>query len=359
MNTIRCALKTGLFLASCFALPWSAAAENALVNGDFELGATGWIMWGGQVSGRLQYKGGYGAGVYSSERKWRGLSQKVAIPDNARTFVVEGMMKTDEVIAGKEEWEKAVISIDYVNEVDSLIGVYPPNLARVAGTTDWTKYSRRYSVDFTASYIKIVLALGNATGSAQFDNISLVFYDENGKALKLSELQYKDLPLVAKHRGAENKLLNGDFEEGTSSWQASGEMIAAGKGVDESSCLRLGFSESQRWASQMIPLPQNVHRIVVTGSVATENVVQGDEFWKCATISGEFLSDRGVRVGDYLEPTGKVSGTESFREYLVIYPSRTGASSIKITCGMNGESGIALFDNLKVSFFDVEGKELK
>jgi hypothetical protein len=268
------------------------------------------------------------------------------------------MMKTDEVTGGQKLWERAVISVEFIDEVDSIVDGYPPKVAMVEGTTDWKKYSRKYSINFLASKIKVKLALGNATGSVQFDNISLVFYDEDGKELNGNDLDLKEHPLCAKHREASNRLANPAFSNGITDWQGTEAMVSENAGIKNSACLQLGVSSKDRWAFQVLSLPENVHRIVISGFIATEGVQAGEKFWQCANIGGEFLDEKGIRIGNYCEPTGNVSGSSSFREYTTIYQPRAGAVSLKIICGMNGESGIALFDNLKVTFFDIDGSEV-
>lgn len=341
----------------CLSVFFHSFADNSLINGDFEQGNIGWITWGGQISGQLQYKGTSGAGVYSSEHKWNGLSQSVKIPKNSRTFKVSGMMKTDEVVSGKETWEKANICVEFYDETDSTLSEYPPNVAEITGTTPWTEYSHTYSVNFLASAVNITLALGNATGSVQFDNISLEFFDEKGKALSVSDFEHKTHPLLKKHTEAKNKIGNGDFSDGFSQWEASETMIE-NSGPDGSSCLKLGEIRDENWAVQVIPLPKNVDRIVITGMIATDNVALGAEFWQCANIGAELLNSDGIRIGEYLNPIGNVSGTKDWNSYSGIFRTREGAKSIKVVCGMNGEDGIVLFDNIKVTMFDKAGDEI-
>lgn len=332
--------------------------DNALRNGDFEHGGENWITWGGQISGELQYRGSYGAGVYSHESSWKGLHQKLPIPENARTFIVEGMMKTDEVAGGREFWERAVISVEFIDEVDSLVDGYPPKVAMVEGTTDWKKYSRKYSINFLASYIKVTLALGNATGSVQFDDISLIFFDEDGRELNCNDLHLKEHPLLSRHREASNRLANPSFSNGITDWQGTASMVSDNNGIQNSPCLQLNASSKDKWAFQLLALPENVHRIVVSGFIATEHVQAGKKFWQCANIGGEFLDENGIRIGNYLEPAGNVSGTTTFKEYTIVYEPRAGAVSLKIICGINGVSGTAFFDDLRVSYFDAEENEV-
>lgn len=283
-------------------------SQNALKNGGFEEGIKGWINWGGQVNGQLQYKGLQGAGVYSAEAEWKGMNQIVKIPKNARTFKVEGYMKTDEVVAGKESWEKALISVEFLDETDSALNSYPPNTAEIEGTTGWTKYSRNYSINFLATSVNVILALGNATGSAQFDNISLVFFDESNNPMKISDFKYNNHPLLDKHLSAKNCITDGGFTQNSDSWYIP-EGALVNEGEDGSTCIKVGNVSGDYWAVQVINLPQNINKIVVSGKIASENVVLGEEFWESASVSAEFVDSTGRKVGEYPMPIGNISGT--------------------------------------------------
>ncbi len=359
MNTL---LSLRTFTAAAIfglALVISISADNALENGDFEQGSAGWITWGAQVSGELQYKGSYGAGIYASEAEWKGMHQKIKVPQNARTFKVSGYMKTDEVNGGKKFWERALISMEFVDEVDSIVGQYPAKVALIEGTTDWTKYSKKYSVNFLAPFLKVTLALGNATGSVQYDNISLVFYDAEGKELDTKDFTHKELPILRQHDKADNQLQNGDFSRGIQSWSATEEMLDSKSGLDSSPCLLLGKNQKAKWASQQIDLPIKVHRIVVTAYIATDNLKAGKEFWECANVAGELLDEKGIRIGNWLHSLGNVEGTSDFQEYSIVHAMRPGAKSFRLTVGHNGTEGFASFDNIKVTFFDANGNEIK
>lgn len=49
-------------------------------------------------------------------------------------------------------------------------------------------------------------------------------------------------------------------------------------------------------------------------------------------------------------PIANIYGTNSCKSYSGIIRTIEGATGIKIVCGMNGKSGVALFDDIKVSF---------
>jgi len=163
------------------------SAGNVIVDFSFEQGGKGWNIWGGSVGG-VAHNGRAGLTVRNVEPKWIGADQTVVLPEGAATVTVSGWIKTDSVAAGKENWEKARISIEFRDELGKLYGGYPPVTGQVDGTTGWTYYSRSYKVYDAARTVVLQCALGNATGAAHFDDITLTIRSRKGELMKSGRL---------------------------------------------------------------------------------------------------------------------------------------------------------------------------
>ncbi|MDR2578650.1 MAG: carbohydrate binding domain-containing protein, partial [Chitinispirillales bacterium] len=183
-----------LILLGAYAFPgktYAAAppdsAGNLIADFSFEEGGRGWNIWGGEVGG-VARSGKGGLTVHNTEVKWSGADQTIVLPDGAATVTVSGWIKTDEVVRGTEEWENARISIEFRDALGNLVGGYPPVTGQAEGTTDWTHYTRTYRVSSAAQTVVVQCALGNAIGTAHFDDITLTIRNRAGELLESGRL---------------------------------------------------------------------------------------------------------------------------------------------------------------------------
>ncbi|MFP4015300.1 MAG: hypothetical protein ACLFVQ_14530 [Chitinispirillaceae bacterium] len=160
---------------------------NVLVDPGFELKNAAWNVFGSSVDENAR-TGKHGLTVRNEEPAWNGAEQIVVLPEETHRVYVSGWIKTDSVVQGKESWENARISIEFHDENGNLVQGYPPVTGQAVGTTDWTFYRRSYHASSAARKIKIQCALGNATGTAYFDDISLVIKDKKKNILQAGSL---------------------------------------------------------------------------------------------------------------------------------------------------------------------------
>jgi len=159
------------------------SAGNVLVNPSFEDGARGWNIWGASVGGGAR-GGRAGLTITNAEPKWSGADQTVVLPPEVFKISVSGWIKADSVVSGQENWEMARISVEFRDALGNLVAGYPPVTGQVDGTTGWVHYSRTYTVSDAAKAVVIQCALGNAVGTAHFDDLTLVIRSRKGEALK-------------------------------------------------------------------------------------------------------------------------------------------------------------------------------
>ncbi|MDR3012895.1 MAG: carbohydrate binding domain-containing protein [Chitinispirillales bacterium] len=163
------------------------SAGNVVTNFSFEEGGSGWNIWGGGVSD-VARSGRAGLTIRNEEPKWSGAEQMIVLPDGAAHVTVSGWIKTDDVVQGRENWEMARISVEFRDERGNLIGGYPPPVGQIAGTTDWTHYTNTYRVSTAARTVTLQCALGNATGAAHFDDITITIRNRAGELLEAGRL---------------------------------------------------------------------------------------------------------------------------------------------------------------------------
>jgi len=164
-------------------------AEETIINGNFENGLDDWNHYKGAAIDGGGFRNSKSLRIVSQTNdEWIGVYQDVLIPKNAKVVDVEGRMKTKNVVRGEKSWENAQINIDFLDNMGNHIDPYVDNVASKEGSVDWAFYRQRYTVRQGDNPVKLRIecALGNAKGEAWFDDISVVFKDEN----------YQPLPVV-------------------------------------------------------------------------------------------------------------------------------------------------------------------
>ncbi len=156
-------------------------------NGTFDDSLSHWYCWGS------------GAEITSSESqsfvtisnesfRWAEMSQILSLPSEATHIKVSGSIKTDTVVSAGKSWEKARISIEFLNPCGELIKPYLTPVGEAVGTTEWQTFEREYEVQSGSQSVKIIGALGNCTGSVHFDNVNVQFYDSSMNVLGQSDI---------------------------------------------------------------------------------------------------------------------------------------------------------------------------
>ncbi len=347
--------KAGIILTCGFIM---SSAENLLVNSSFEDGAVGWQQWGA-VSTQHSYAGAKAMEVTNSSAQWSGISQELPILENATSVTITGWMKTENVISGNEEWEKAQIAIEYLDENGVEIKQYPEQVALKSGSEDWTYYEKSYTLYDGAAIIKLVAALGNATGKVSFDQFSLIQKKADGTELLRTDLQAHYEKEQANQANTVSVTQNGSFEFGNRDWDSyNAEFTEVGR--NGSSALLINNSNYQ-WggASQVIALPEEAASMVVSGWTKCDSVIRGKEGWDKAILNFEFQDDTGAKVGEYPQAVAELEGSSDWKYYQRKYAVNSEASRIKLTCQLCNSKGKVVFDDISVVLYDSVGRELE
>lgn len=157
-------------------------AQNALKNNGFEQETTGWNNWGANTT-TVRHSGTVAIEISNTKAKWSGIDQVIVLPNGAFTLSCSGWIKTKEVVAGNQSWEVARIGVEFYSITNELVGGYPAVVGQAEGTMDWTYYSNEYSIPEGASKVKFQLALANCSGTAYFDDLSLILFSAQRKPL--------------------------------------------------------------------------------------------------------------------------------------------------------------------------------
>jgi len=175
MKTILLAFCTLVFLAPNSLL----AQKNLVLNGGFEDDFFGWNNNGGAQQTPWNFKSGKNscAIVTTNTDNWVGIDQTVRIPKKVQDIEFSAWMKTTNVIKGKNDWDGAIFTIVFLDVDDKEIKSQDVNIARLTGSTDWTLYNKTIKMPEKAYSFKILLAMGNASGTMLVDDVAAVKVD--------------------------------------------------------------------------------------------------------------------------------------------------------------------------------------
>ena len=162
----------------------AGSAPNMLLNGGFEKGGTGWSLPGeAQIVSEGAREGRNCLRISTSSPGWTIAGQDCLLPAGTKRVQLSGWMRTQNVKAGANPWEKARLQVTFHNANGELVGGYPPGFD-IDGTTDWTFYTRDYEVPSGAVRVSLVVGLHNATGTAWFDGLRLEAFDMQNNPLQ-------------------------------------------------------------------------------------------------------------------------------------------------------------------------------
>lgn len=151
-----------------------AQAGSTLVNGGFEQGLEGWVVWGA-TPGAVVHQGKGSCRVHLDTAGWAGASQTMEIPAGMAQVRVSGWMRSDTIKSGKENWERGRLSVEFFGLKGDTLGGYPPAVGQVRGKMPWTLMDRTYPVPTGTATLKLGCALGNSSGTLYCDDLSVQF----------------------------------------------------------------------------------------------------------------------------------------------------------------------------------------
>jgi hypothetical protein len=172
------------FLLAIFALMLCSAnslfaQKNLVLNGGFEDEFFGWNNNGGAQQTPWNFKSGKNscAIVTANTDNWVGIDQTVRIPKKVQDIEFSSWIKTSNVVKGKNDWDGAIFTIVFLDGDDKEITNQSVNIAKLTGNNDWALYKKTIKMPDKAYSFKILLAMGNASGTLLVDDVAAVKVD--------------------------------------------------------------------------------------------------------------------------------------------------------------------------------------
>jgi len=146
------------------------AQKNLLTNGSFEDDFEGWTEYGGRTTPYVVKEGKNACAIVAGDNsKWLGIHQEVKLPKKAQYMLVSAWYKTDNVVRGKEPWQGALCRMELLDKNDKKVGP-EVELWNLEGDNAWTKAQKALIIPAEVVKVKLLFALGFATGTLFIDD---------------------------------------------------------------------------------------------------------------------------------------------------------------------------------------------
>ena len=153
------------------------AQRNLVTNGGFEDDLDGWNNNGAKQTPWV-FKNGKNscAIIATSTANWVGIDQTIRISKKLKVVEFSAWIKTMNVVKGKNDWDGAIFSVVFLDSQDKQMGD-GVNIARITGDQEWTLSKKTIPMPEKAFNFKILVALGNASGTMLVDDVAAKMVD--------------------------------------------------------------------------------------------------------------------------------------------------------------------------------------
>jgi hypothetical protein len=153
-----------------------------------------------------------------------------------------------------------------------------------------------------------------------------------------------------------NLVSNGGFEDALSEWSAdnSAKVTPWDYRGGKNACAIIVYN-GNNWVglSQTVRIPKNTLGMEFSGWLKTINVVKGDDEWKGAIFSIEFLDKADKKIGDG-ENITRLSGDHDWEQAKKQVKIPATAVSFRVLLAMGYASGTMLIDDITAKVLNAE-----
>ena len=164
--------------------------DNLLVNGGLEYGADipeEWSFWGADEFGLASPGKDSEICFYINADKanWAMLSQTINLDGkNVKKIIVSADYKIENVVQGKEEWERARVNIEFLDKAKTRLTGWPVIGDAIGSTPDWQHWEQEFEVPPETAFLIVAGGIGNTVGKMWLDNIIVKGFDAQGGKIK-------------------------------------------------------------------------------------------------------------------------------------------------------------------------------
>jgi hypothetical protein len=149
------------------------AQKNLVENGGFEDDTYGWNAAAAKITPWDMKSGKASCAIISADASaWVGIDQQISIPKKASKLEISAWLKTINVVKGKDEWNGAVFSVEFLDKADKKVGD-GINVVTLSGDHPWEQALKEVLVPAGATKCKLLLAMGSASGTFLIDDVAV------------------------------------------------------------------------------------------------------------------------------------------------------------------------------------------
>ena len=162
-----------LLFALLFANLTARAQKNLVTNGGFEDELYSWTEYSARTTPYVVKAGKACAVITSADTsKWTGMHQVVALPKKTQYVLISAWIKADNIVPGMPAWSGGLFNIELLDKNEAKVND-AVTLITVTGDELWKFTEKAMPVPPGVSKIKLLFALGYATGTLFVDEVSV------------------------------------------------------------------------------------------------------------------------------------------------------------------------------------------
>lgn len=149
------------------------APAEIFANGNFENGTSSW-RGAVNLSNTVKKEGNNALVLYSTSKDWVGVDQLFSVPADAKSVTISGWLKSDNIVQGENVWNNGLLNVEFSSDGKTKTA-NDESITFVTGTKDWQDYSKTFNLSKDTQKLRIMIALGFATGTLYADDIKVTF----------------------------------------------------------------------------------------------------------------------------------------------------------------------------------------
>ncbi len=142
-------------------------------NGNFENGTSSW-RGAVNLSNTVKKEGNNALVISSTSKDWVGVDQLFSVPADAKSVTISGWLKSDNIVQGENVWNNGLLNVEFSSDGKTKTA-NDESIAFVTGTKDWQEYSKTFNLSKDTQKLRLMIALGFATGTLYADDIQVKF----------------------------------------------------------------------------------------------------------------------------------------------------------------------------------------
>ncbi|GGP01996.1 hypothetical protein GCM10010992_04610 [Cloacibacterium rupense] len=153
--------------------PSSNPNTEEFTNGNFENGT---FSWRGAVnlSNTIKKEGNAALVLTSASKDWVGVDQIFNVQKEAKSVTITGWLKSENIVQGENPWNNGLLNVEFSTDGKNKTA-NDESITFVTGTKDWQQYSKTFNLPKDTQKLRLMIALGFATGTLYADDIQVKF----------------------------------------------------------------------------------------------------------------------------------------------------------------------------------------